>query len=85
MREERGPPPGGQPGARKGPGDDGQGPEGCGYAVEEFCGVITAVVTGGCGFLGSHLCDYLLGDGYRSNAPRGGSISGIPPPASRVD
>ncbi len=25
----------------------------------------TAVVTGGAGFLGSHLCDSLLGDGYR--------------------
>ncbi|MGI9657592.1 MAG: UDP-glucuronic acid decarboxylase family protein [Gaiellaceae bacterium] len=25
----------------------------------------TALVTGGCGFLGSHLCDYLLAEGYR--------------------
>src|SRR4026208_2418977 len=25
----------------------------------------TAVVTGGAGFLGSHLCEYLLGKGYR--------------------
>jgi len=25
----------------------------------------TALVTGGCGFLGSHLCDYLLAAGYR--------------------
>ena len=25
----------------------------------------TAVVTGGAGFLGSHLCDRLLADGYR--------------------
>lgn len=25
----------------------------------------TAVVTGGAGFLGSHLCDFLLRDGYR--------------------
>ncbi len=33
--------------------------------VEEFGTVTTAVVTGGCGFLGSHLCDHLLGDGYR--------------------
>jgi dTDP-glucose 4,6-dehydratase len=27
--------------------------------------VPTAVVTGGAGFLGSHLCEYLLGQGYR--------------------
>jgi dTDP-glucose 4,6-dehydratase len=27
--------------------------------------VSTAVVTGGAGFLGSHLCEYLLGKGYR--------------------
>ena len=25
----------------------------------------TALVTGGAGFLGSHLCDRLIGDGYR--------------------
>ena len=25
----------------------------------------TAVVTGGAGFLGSHLCDFLVSDGYR--------------------
>ncbi len=27
--------------------------------------MLTAVVTGGAGFLGSHLCEYLLGQGYR--------------------
>jgi dTDP-glucose 4,6-dehydratase len=27
--------------------------------------MITAVVSGGAGFLGSHLCDFLLGDGHR--------------------
>ena len=27
--------------------------------------VPTAVVTGGAGFLGSHLCEYLLAEGYR--------------------
>ncbi len=27
--------------------------------------VPTTVVTGGCGFLGSHLCDFLLGEGHR--------------------
>jgi dTDP-glucose 4,6-dehydratase len=29
------------------------------------CGMQIAVVTGGAGFLGSHLCDFLLRDGYR--------------------
>jgi dTDP-glucose 4,6-dehydratase len=27
--------------------------------------MVTAVVSGGAGFLGSHLCDFLLGDGHR--------------------
>jgi dTDP-glucose 4,6-dehydratase len=30
-----------------------------------FCGMSTAVVSGGAGLLGSHLCDFLLGEGNR--------------------
>jgi dTDP-glucose 4,6-dehydratase len=33
--------------------------------VDSILWVPTAVVTGGAGFLGSHLCEYLLGQGYR--------------------
>ena len=40
------------------PGSDGLG-------LERRVDVATAVVMGGAGFLGSHLCDYLVGEGFR--------------------